>query len=316
MNKVLLPILLIFMGCGSMKKWALRSANPVFQKSSDLTTHERNWNYFREATPANLKLTELLYLQDPDNLELLALLIKGYAGYAYAVPDTLYFGDRLSGKEESEWRKHAIDHYTRAFDYGISYLREKGISVQDLLTLEESKLKKKLKDKLDEHDLLALVYTGQSWGSLINLQKDNIALISQVPRVKILFDRACKMKPDVEQGMCDFFYAQYEASRPRMLGGNPEKASELYGSALVKYPKNLLLQVNYLEQLILPAMEKDIYEKVAQTLKEEFVKWENFGRENLKDESTYKDAAHLNLYNAIAKKRFEFIEKNKDKIFE
>lgn len=311
----ILPLLILLTGCGTMKKLALRSANPVFEEASDLNLRERNWNYFRDSAPGNLKLTELLYLQDPKNHSLLALLVKGHAGYAYAVPETLYFQDELAGVENSLWRKEAIDHYTRALDYGLTYLEGRGISRKDLLEMEEGKLSKKIKDKIRNKDLTALLYTGQAWGSLINLQKDNVALISQVPRVKLLFDRACEMKPDIDHGVCDIFYAQYEASRPRMLGGNPEKARELFLSAAGKYPHHLLMRMGLVQYVLVPAMEKDAYEKEAAILREEFSKWENLNRETLENTSPYKGAEDFNLYNAIAKKRFEIIEKYKSKIF-
>ena len=48
---------------------------------------------------------------------------------------------------------------------------------------------------------------------------------------------------------------------------------------------------------------------------EEFAKWEDLNRDNLEDKSEYKVVEHLNLYNAIARKRFELIELNKKKIF-
>lgn len=315
MNQILSLLLLFLAGCGSINKWALRSATPLFEKSSTLSTQEKNWNTFREATPANLRFTELLALQDPDNLSLLALLIKGYAGYAYAVPETLFFQDELSGLEESSWKNEALHHYTRALDYGLLYLKKKNLSHLDLLNLDEKKLIKKLKKNLDQEDLPAVLYTAQAWGSLINLQKDNVALISQIPRVKIMFDYVCSLDPKIEHGVCDLFYAQYEASRPRMLGGNPEKARELYQLAFEKYPKNLLMRLSFIQYLLIPGMELEAYQKEAVWLKTEFSKWENSNRNSLEDTSEYRDAREINLYNAIAKKRFEAIEKFKAKIF-
>ena len=249
-------------------------------------------------------------------MSLLSVLVKGYAGYAYAVPETLAYADELEGIDESLNRRNAVDMYTRSLDYGLYYLSEKGIKSADLLTLEESKLQKLLDKELDEDDLTSVLFTAQSWGSLINLQKENIALVSLVPRVKILFDWVCTQKPDIEHGVCDIFYAQYEGARPRMLGGNPEKAKELYAKAIQMKPKHLLIRVTYLQQMVIPAFEAEIYEKEASLLRTEFAKWEDLKRDELQNTSEYREVEEINLFNSIAKKRFEIMEKNKKKIFE
>lgn len=314
MKKYLLPLLIALSGCGTVRKVALRTATPVFEKSSESMMKEGNWDFFKESSAANVKLIELLWEQDQKNKPLLATLIKGYAGYAFAVHETLAFGDDVSGKDESENKKNAIQFYTRALDYGLLYLNESGISTSDLLSSDDEKLSKKI-NELGEDDVTALLYTAQAWGSLINLQKDSIPLVSQVPKVKLLFDRVCKLKPDIDNNVCDIFYAQYDCSRPKMLGGNPENGEKLFLAAIAKHPKNLLIRMSYIQYFLIPLMDGEKYEKEASLLREEIAKWDNMNRDNLQNESSYKDVPELNLYNAIAKKRFQLVEKYKSKIF-
>lgn len=314
MVRLILCSLIFLTSCSSLEKWAVRRASPVFHEAGEQLTKEDSWEFFKNSAPGNLKFLEAVYLTDPENLRLLPAVIKAHAGYAYGVPETLAFEDDLRGIE-SLHRKEAIHHYTRALDYGVFYLGKRDITKDDLLNLPEEKLREKLKKETDEDDLVALVYTAQAWGSLINLQKDNVALVSHIPRVKILFDHVCQMRPDIEHNICDIFMAQYEAARPRMLGGNPEKARELYVSAMKKNPYHLLIPLNLIQYSYLPAMDEEAFEKLAVTLKSDFEEWEKKGRENLKDESRFAKHRDLNLYNAIAKKRFEIIEQNKKKIF-
>jgi hypothetical protein len=302
-------------GCSSLQKWSLRSASPLFQEASEKLTQEPSWEFFKESTPGNLKFLELLYLQDEKNFALLEVLIKGYAGYAFAVPETLAFEDDLKGIDHSPWKKEAIIQYTKALDYGLAYLKHRGISAEDLLSSDEEKLLKTIKKKLDEKDFVSTLYFAQAWGSLINLQKDNIALVSQVPRVKILFDWVCGKKPLIENGICDIFYAQYEAARPRMLGGNPQKGEELYLAAIEKFPHHLLIRLGYIQFVAIPAMDLDKFEAVATPLRKELEEWESVSRDGLKDESSYAKVRFLNLYNSIAKKRLNIIDQYKQKIF-
>ena len=305
---------LLFLGGCSLQKMALRSSTPIFEKSSLGMMKEGNWDFFRQSMPSNLKFMELIWHQNQENIRLLAVLIKGYAGYAYAVPETLAYGDELAGVEKSDWKNEAIYFYTRALDYGVHYLEQRGISKSELLSNDEKIFSRKMHD-LDVDDLMALLYTAQSWGSLINLQKDNIALVSQIPKVKLIFDHVCKLNPDIDHNVCDIFYAQYESSRPKMLGGNPENGEKLYLEAIKKYPAHLLIRMNYIQYLLVPSFELEKYEEQAAILKEEFSKWNNLNRDTLENLSPYKDVQQLNLYNSIAKKRFDLIEKYKSKIF-
>lgn len=317
MKKLIRPIVMgvLISSCSSVQKVALRGASPLFENGAQKLTLERDWDFFKDSAPGNLKLLETLYLQDQENLKLLSTLIKSFAGYAYAVPETLAFGDEVSGVDNSIHKRQAVSIYTKAFDYGLEYFHHKGVTRKDILELDEAALKNDFDKKLRRDDFTAILFFAQSWASLINLQKDNIALVSQVPKVKVLFDWVCRQDPEIEYGVCEIFDAQYEASRPRMLGGNPEKAKELYKASIKKNPLHLLMRVGYIQYSILPAFDEDAYNQEAKVLVEEFSKWSDLNRDNLEDRSEYKTVEHLNLYNAIAKKRFEFIEMNKAKIF-
>jgi hypothetical protein len=315
MSAYLVPFLLFFASCGTLQKWTIRSNSSLFERSGDRMTREDNWLFFRQAAPGNIKFIELLSLQDPNNMTLLSTLVKSYSGYAFGVHETLAFGDQLAGEDDSPHKREALHYYTRALDYGLDYLHKRGVSRQDLLNLKEDELARKIDKEMRDKDLTAVLYTAQSWGSLIQLQQDNVALVAQVPRVKVMFDWVCGKKPDIDNGVCDIFYAQYEASRPRMLGGNPVRAAELYKQAMEKHPKNLLIRVGYLQYLVLPAFDEEAYEVQAQLLKREFERWGNLDRSELERSPDYRGHEDLNLYNAIAKKRFELIEANKAKIF-
>ncbi len=311
----LIPLFLVATGCGTIQKYALRSSTPVFEKSSDNLMKEGNWEFFKAATPGNLKFLELLYLQDKENYKLLSVLIRSYSAYAFTVHETMAIEDQLAGVEDSQSKKDAILFYTRALDYGLAYLKHKGIERKDLLSNDYENLKAKLK-KFDEDDLYALLYTAQSWGSLINLQKDNIVLVSQIPNVKLLFDRACWIKHNVDQNVCDIFFAQYETSRPKMLGGDPEKGEAMFIKSINKHPNNLLIRATYILNSVLPAMDAEKYEKQAEIMRKEIAEWEDINRDSLESLSPYKNNEDLNLYNSIAKKRFLAVEKYKTKIFE
>lgn len=291
-------------GCSSIHKMGIKTASPMFEESGRHLSQERSWDFFREASPANIKFLELFVQNDPSNLVLKRVLMKAYVGYAFAVPETLALDAKLALTEDLKFHKEAILHYTKALDYGVDYLGKKSISRKNLLSLDDEKLIKKLKRETSVDDLPAVLFLAQAWGRLIQLQKENTKLAPQISRVKILFDFVCDQDPTIENGACDLFYAQHST-----------QGKELFLKAISKYPKHLLLRVSYLESVAMPAFDQEAYDSQAQILKDEFIKWENLNRDSLENVSSYKGQEMLNLSNAIAKKRFEILESHKSKIF-
>lgn len=301
-----LIILALLGSCSSIHKMGVRSVSPSFEESAAHLTQERSWEFFKDATPGNIKFLEHFVLNDPTNLILRRVLIKTYVAYAYAVPETLAYDDQLALTEDLKHQQEATVHYTKALDYGLEYLSKKEISRKNLLTLDEDKLIKKLKRETSRDDLLAILYTAQAWGSLIKLHKKDLP---QMARVKVLFDYVCEEDPSIENGACDLFFAQYESSR------DSQKGKQLFLKAMEKYPKHLLIRVSYLQHVSLPTFDQEEYDKQALILKDEFHKWEDLNRDNLENTSSYKGQERLNLYNAIARKRFEIMESHKSKTF-
>lgn len=157
MPYLLLILSLSLVGCSSLQKMALRSSSPMFVEGSNKLTLENNWEFFRESAPGNLKFVEMIYLQDTDNLEILSTLVKGYAGYAYAVPETLALKDELEEVEVSEHKQNALMLYTKALDYGLEYFQKKGIPKNKLLSMGEKDLLKLMNKKLTKKDYSAVL---------------------------------------------------------------------------------------------------------------------------------------------------------------
>lgn len=294
-------VLLITLASCSLTKLALRSQAPLFEKGGDTLKHEKDWHWFREATPANIQFMETMLSQDEDNHVLRRTLVKAYAGYAYGVFETLMIPELIEGSDEKPQMKRALGLYQRAMAHGRTYFTHKEV---DFNAQDEAAFVESLRENVEEEDLVALAFFAQSWAALINLQKQDMVLVSQLPRVKVVFDHVCERKPDIENGLCPLFYAQYEASRPRMLGGNPELAQQLFQKFIQKSPAHLLARVSYLQFSVIPRLDEEEFAKVGRELDEAIAKGKA-GAEN----------ANLNLLNAIGQERWSLIKKYQKKIF-
>lgn len=314
----LLMIVVSFNSCGTFRKAAIGTTSGMLYKATEEMETDGNWESLKTGAMGNIKFMEgLLYLAPGDD-DLLASLTKSYAGYAFGVYETLYLGDKLAESDNQENIRQAIYHYSKALNYGLEYLKEQGVTL-DYLKKNIGDVKKLLKKELGtgKQDLETAFFTGQALGSLINLQKTNMSLVTLVPIAKGMFDYVCDIQPDFNHGACGIFYGSYEASRPKMLGGNPAKGKEIFLKTIKEHPHNWFARAAYLEHYVVPMVDEDEYEVQKEFLSEaaesfdKELKWDPFKKET---EEAFKKKS-LRVFQALGIKRFQIISKYEKEIF-
>lgn len=305
----------------SVNKLAVSASSGLLYESSDGILEESNYEVFKEGIAGNLILIEGLSKQSPENLNLLATLTKGYAGYAFAVNETKMIEEEWSQSKTETGRAQALLNYTRSLNFGINYLKQKGIVFAEIFGLmnETGAIKKLLSTKLshDNRDLETVLFSAQSLGALINLQKDNMGLISQLTAVKEMFDWVCEIKPNINFGTCDIFYGAYEAGRPAMLGGNPKKGKEIFLNAIIKHPHNWLLRSSFIQYYLIPLNDEEGFNEqmnVLKILNEEFNQYYIYNQ-HPKLESSWVHEVKLRFYQTLSLKRYEVINKYRKQFF-
>ncbi len=322
LNLVLSSTLMFMFGCGSIQKFTINTTATMLKEASKEIETDGNWEHFRMSTPGSLKFVEGMYYVEPKNLNLILTLEKGYGGYAFVVNETMYLEDRLAENNKEQNREQAIINYSKAIFYGTKYLELNGIKYDDLMVRSKEDgavvgyLNKYLNGKTIE-DLEAVMFLGQSIAGLTNMQKNRQELLAQLPLVKALFDWSCGHKPDLNFGACDIFYGSYEASRPKMLGGNPQKGKEHFLDGINKYPHNWLIRAAFIQNYAIPTLDEDVYKK------EKFI-LDNYAKLSAKDLEWSPLSKNINeafvqkrlrLYQALAMKRFEIIKKYEKNLF-
>lgn len=306
-------------GC-SFNKMAINTASDLLYNASNSVETEGNLDMVKYSLPGNLTLIEGLLSESNQNQEILATLTKGYAGYAFGVNEADVLAEEWEQKNSDQSKILTLKNYTKSLNYGIRYLKTKGIDWNDLVTRvgEPNSIMhlfdKNLSDK--KIDLETMLFTAQALGSMINLQKDNISLVAQLPLVKIMFDWACMKNPNLSYGTCDIFYGTYEAGRPKMLGGNPEKGKELFEKAIAKHPHNWLIRTSYIQYYLVPQGDEDGFKSQMSFLKDKYNEFNGlliYRPDNTKPDWSRED--HLRFFQSIAMKRFELLEKYKKQLF-
>lgn len=314
---VLLPLLC---SCAGIRSLALKTAAPLFKDAMSGLESESNWEGFRRGTPGNLTLIDGLLAVRPSDETLLMAAIKGNAGYAFGVLETLYLDDKLNDEEESFHKQQAIAYYSKAFSYGLQFLEANDLSFSDVerSIKDEKGIPGLLGNQLsnDESTLEAILFTAQSLASLINLQRERMLLVAKLPVAKGMFDWVCEEKPDIANGTCQIFYGSYEAGRPRMLGGNPDKGKEIFEEFILANPHNWLARVAFIQYYAIPQNNENAYRMQAKEL-ERFISLQE-NKLNWMPGAKTPDAfkiKSLGLYQAIAIKRYKTIKKYEKDLF-
>ncbi len=324
MKIVLLMVNLIvlssfFVSCSMMTKTSVSIFSEGLKDGAQKLEYEADYEYFQKSTPANLKMMESLLAVDPGNINLLVTLIQGFAAYGFGVYETDYLDDLFKEKNNGHAKQRAISFYTKAIDYAHLYLESKKIKFEDFLqaTTNSENAKPYLNKHFSKQDYLALFFFAQAWGSLINLEKNNILLVGQLGHVKAIFDWVCEKEPTIQYGACNLFYATYMAGRPKMLGGDPEQAKSLFLEAYQKNTELILTLVSYLQYSVIPSDDEDEFDRVSaiiETFYQERLSFETNYAQRIRHDKTIKPN-HLSLYNAIAWQKYLVMKQNKKNIF-
>ena len=119
---------------------------------------------------------------------------------------------------------------------------------RDLRNLTTEEIERKLK-KAKKSEVPALFWSGYNWAGRINISRDDMAALAELPKAVALMKRVAELDSGFYFGGADLFFGSYYASRPRIMGGDPEKAKAHFDAAAKrtdgKFLMGHLLQAKY-----------------------------------------------------------------------
>ena len=319
---VKLLLLLSLVSCASTRnKVVLGPFADILYEASFMSEEEINYSNFKQGTMPSLKLAEAIWSLKREDAEILVTLIKGYTAYAFLINETDYLTDKFKEVDESKDKMQAIYNYSQALRYGMLFFKQQGFEFEELVKVAKTKdgivdfLNSRLSNKI--RDLEGVMYFAQALSALINLQKDDMKLVVYASIAKDMYDWVCKNKPDMNLGACGMYYGAYEASRPKMLGGNPELGKEIFKKTIEMYPHNWLARVMYIEHYLIPNGDREGYQtqkiflNEAKTKLKKEKKWEpgKTSSMSMLGDNKYR------IYQIVAIEKFNLIEKFEKNLF-
>lgn len=228
-NLFFVSILSLNLSCaGFIKKTAIDSTGMIIEDVMKAFFEEEDIYFAKDAVPGNLKMLDGLIKGSPENEELLLMGTRFYASYAFGFLEKLHYSE-----EEEESAKisnaRAKIFYKRALDLGLKLLKKnKGFT--EALSMNTEDFSKYI-STFDKEKVPQLFWTAYAWANLINLSKEDTDAIVNLGKVEAMMKRVLELDEKFFNGGPHMFYMVYYASRPVLLGGNPEKALFHYNKA-------------------------------------------------------------------------------------
>ncbi|MBI4511244.1 MAG: hypothetical protein HY698_16545 [Deltaproteobacteria bacterium] len=234
-------------GCNMVKLTADQTAN-VLQVAAPSLNMESDVQLAREAAPGQLKTIEGFLLASPDNPKIIAILAQGYCEYAFGFLESDAEELVMARKDEEATLVigRATGLYLRCMNYGLKLL---GPSWEKAIYGDLEGFEKKVAASGRSH-LRGMFWTAMGLASAINMNRDDIEMVSHLPKARMLFERVVALDEKFYNGGAHMALGMLLTAQGAALGGKPEdgkkhfeRAIELTGGKFLM-PK-VLLAMNY-----------------------------------------------------------------------
>ncbi|MBM3266287.1 MAG: hypothetical protein FJZ01_01450 [Candidatus Sericytochromatia bacterium] len=162
-----------------------------------------------------------------DHADMHAIAAKNFGGYAFGfvepVAGPLDPPDKEAVAKAKAWYRKGREAGLRALRRLPAFAAAEGADIEQFgAALGE----------FGKDDVPGLFWTAYNWGQLVMLSKDEPELVAELPRVLALIDRVKQLDAGYYHGGAHAFEMVNAASRPQLLGGQPEVARAAHAKAI------------------------------------------------------------------------------------
>jgi tetratricopeptide (TPR) repeat protein len=213
---------------------------------------EGDLEFAGQALPANLKLLEVMLKNDPENEEILLLLSEGYSSYSL-------------GFIEDVDLDRARAFYLRGADYGMRALKQNS-ALAAAIDGSTEQLGAALREAGTDA-VPPVFWTAFGLGGYVNLSLSNPDALAELPRVETMMQFVASTDSAFYHAGADIFLGALTGSRPKMLGGDTEKATKHFERALrINQGTFLLTHVYYARSVALQTLNETLFDELLLTV--------------------------------------------------
>jgi hypothetical protein len=228
----LIPVIFAAALCsGCFQQIAVRSMGGIMETGFTVLNEEDDWELAEKSIPSNLILLETIIRSDPGNPKTLLLASQGYSGYA------------LGFVEDTDPERARV-LYRRGKERGLEILNRRS-DLAAALPRGIDELRSAL-HSCSKDDAPALFWTAVAWAGEIEWSLTDPAVIADLPKVEALLQQVLTLDSTYYYGGAHFVLGTLYGSRPKMLGGDPERSIDHFRRSIALNNGHFLMASVYL----------------------------------------------------------------------
>ena len=261
-------LLLAGAGC-DLKAFTVSTTAPVLKVASDSFAAENDVQLAREAAPAQLKTVEGFLQSAPKNEDLLQVLAQGYVEYAFgfleddleALPD-----DSQHEAQRTALAARATNLYDRAEGYAIRLLETDDKHFGEAFRKDVASAEAEAK-KLDKDDAPGLLFTGLALASAINLNRNDLARVVELPKAIAVIKRSHDLNPKFYNGGAAMTLGVIYCSQGKAIGGDPDLGKKYFEEAIrLNDGKYLMPKVMFARYYAVITQDRPLFESTLKSV--------------------------------------------------
>ncbi|MFH1728232.1 MAG: TRAP transporter TatT component family protein [Pseudomonadota bacterium] len=244
---ILFLLLLFMMGC-SVKRFAVRQVGEVIKDGMEAVYSEEDLELAKISIASNLKLLEVLLVDDPENITIKMLLTEGYGAYSLA------FIEEASLVRASYFYKKAMKYAEEVLQEADYFKAGFKLSIP-AFEKEVSLIKK---DHVD-----SVFWFAFNWGRYILLNLDNTQALFDLPKVEALMKQVMVLDDSFYFSSAHLFFGSLHSARPVMLGGKPDLSKKHFETCITNTQEKFFLhKYYYAKYYAVRVQDQDLFKKM------------------------------------------------------
>jgi len=245
--------LVIASACIPNKQMTVGSAATLLEDVSNSANKQSDLRVVREGMPAYLMLIDGMVEAVPDNARLLITAAQAYASFASAFV-------------EDADTEYARTLYEKAKKYALRALQRRGLKNPVSTSFDAFE---EAVTRLGMDDVPYMFWAATCWGSWIRLSLGSMAAVAELPRVEALMKRVLALDEEFYFGGPHLFMGIWFASRPKIAGGDLNRAQHHFQKALeFSQGKFLMTQVYYADHYARKTFDRKLFVATLQKVLE------------------------------------------------
>jgi len=250
---LLFLLIALLTACATGKTMTVAATASLLEDVAKASNKQSDLMLIRRGMPSYLMLIDGMVEALPDNKRLLISAAQLYASYASAFI-------------QDEDQIYATALYARARDYALRALEQNGFKNPATRPFDDFEIG--LYD-LGKNDVPYIFWAASCWGSWISLNQGSMEAMAELPRVELLMKRVLELDEAFYYGGAHIFMGVLDASKPRVAGGNLDRARDHFLKAIeLGDGKFLMARIYYADYYAKKAFDRELFISILQKVLE------------------------------------------------